>query len=176
VFHYCYQHKYTDIGRGIYYTSGACSAAARHLAEDKPGHRISAPNKPPIVKQDSVFSALKERKLPVSQAVANELGGFNIQRFRLEAVGWLIENNHLLSEFESLAFRRLIAIANPLAESALWTSHNSVSRYVVRLFDYLKPLVVKELSRSLSKIHLSFDGWTTKGGKRGFLGITLVRR
>jgi hypothetical protein len=47
----------------------------------------------------------------------------------------------------------------------------SVSRYVVRLYDYLKPLVIKELSQALSKIHLSFDGWTTKGGKRGFLGI-----
>jgi hypothetical protein len=27
------------------------------------------------------------------------------------------------------------------------------------------------LSRAQSKIHISFDGWTTKGGKRGFLGI-----
>jgi hypothetical protein len=41
----------------------------------------------------------------------------------------------------------------------------------VRLFDYLKLLVVRELSRSLSQIHLSFDGWTTKGGKKGFLSI-----
>jgi hypothetical protein len=41
----------------------------------------------------------------------------------------------------------------------------------MRLFDYLKPLVVRELSRSLSQIHLSFDGWTTKSGKKGFLSI-----
>jgi hypothetical protein len=41
----------------------------------------------------------------------------------------------------------------------------------VQLFDYLKPLVVKELLQLLRKIHLSFDGWTTKGGKRGFFGI-----
>jgi hypothetical protein len=41
----------------------------------------------------------------------------------------------------------------------------------VCLFDYLKPLVVRELSRSLSQIHLSFDGWTTKSGKKGFLSI-----
>ncbi|KAF7449964.1 hypothetical protein A1F94_013213 [Pyrenophora tritici-repentis] len=51
------------------------------------------------------------------------------------------------------------------------TSHNSVLRYVVRLYDYLKPRVVEELSQAISKIHLSFDGWTTKGGKRGFLGV-----
>jgi hypothetical protein len=41
----------------------------------------------------------------------------------------------------------------------------------VRLFDYLKLLVVCELSQSLSQIHLSFDGWTTKGGKKSFLNI-----
>lgn len=62
-------------------------------------------------------------------------------------------------------------MANPEAESALWSSHHSVSRYVVRLYDSLKPRVIQELSQSLSKIHLSFDGWTTKSGKRGFLGI-----
>lgn len=62
-------------------------------------------------------------------------------------------------------------MANPEAESALWSSHHSVSRYVVRLYDSLKPRVIQELSQSLSKIHLSFDGWTTKSGKRGFLGV-----
>jgi hypothetical protein len=41
----------------------------------------------------------------------------------------------------------------------------------MRLYDYLLPLVVRELLRSVTKIHLSFDGWTTKGGKKGFLSI-----
>jgi hypothetical protein len=172
VCHYCYHHKFTDIGRGIYYTTGAISATLRHLAENKIGHNIVAPGKTAIsTPAAGVYSALLAGKLPVSQAVANQLSGFNIQSFRLAAVGWLIENNHPLSEFESPAFRKLIALANPLAEDALWRSHNSVSHYVMRLYDYLKPLVVKELSRSISKIHLSFDGWTTKGGKKGFLGV-----
>jgi hypothetical protein len=41
----------------------------------------------------------------------------------------------------------------------------------MRLYNYLKLLVVKELSQLISKIHLSFDGWTTQGGKKGFLSI-----
>jgi hypothetical protein len=41
----------------------------------------------------------------------------------------------------------------------------------MRLYDYLLPLVVQELSQAVSKVHLSFDGWTTKGGKKGFLSI-----
>jgi hypothetical protein len=61
--------------------------------------------------------------------------------------------------------------ANVQAEAALWTSHNSVSRYVMRLYDHLRPQVVTELSRAQSKIHISFNGWTIKGGKRRFLGI-----
>jgi hypothetical protein len=38
------------------------------------------------------------------------------------------------------------------------------------------PLRLPQAARCLgtvagSKIHISFDGWTTKGGKRGFLGV-----
>ncbi|KAI2475192.1 hypothetical protein Ptr902_13390 [Pyrenophora tritici-repentis] len=43
----------------------------------------------------------------------------------------------------------MLTFANLEAEAALWRSHHSVSR----------------------KIHISFDGWTTKGGKRGFFGV-----
>jgi hypothetical protein len=109
--------------------------------------------------------------IPVSQAVANELGGFNNQLFRLAAVGWLVDNNHPLSKFEKPAFRDMLAATSLQAEAALWESHKSVQQYVMRLYDFLLPRVVWGLSNALSKIHISFDGWTTKGGKRGYLGI-----
>jgi hypothetical protein len=60
-----------------------------------------APGKTLILKKPAgIYNALLAGKLPVSQAVANQLSGFNIQSFRLAAVGWLIKNNHPLSEFE----------------------------------------------------------------------------
>jgi hypothetical protein len=166
--HHCHKHKLTDIGKGIYNTTSACTSAKRHLAEDKPGHRIFPPGKQP---QGSVFAQLQRASVPISQAVANQINGFNNQRFRYAVIDWIVANNHPISELETPAFRRLIGIANPLAEAALWKNHRSVSQYVVRLFNWLKPRVVRELSQSLSKIHISFDGWTTRGGKRGFLGI-----
>ncbi|KAG9384540.1 Dimer-Tnp-hAT domain containing protein [Pyrenophora tritici-repentis] len=97
-----------------------------------------------------------------SHAVANELTNFNIQEFRLAAVTWLVENNLPLSQFESSSFRNMIQLASVEAERALWASHNSVSRYVIRLYNYLLPKVVASLSESMSKVHISFDGWTTK--------------
>jgi hypothetical protein len=41
----------------------------------------------------------------------------------------------------------------------------------MRLYRCIEPHVVRLLSKAISKIHISFDGWTTKGGKRGFFGI-----
>ncbi|KAI0603858.1 hypothetical protein TUN205_11899, partial [Pyrenophora tritici-repentis] len=94
---------------------------------------------------------MTEGGVDVPQGVANELGNFDVQRFRYAAVTWLVDNNHPLREFETPAFRQMIEFANPEAADALW--------------------VVQMLSSAISKIHISFDGWTTKGGKRGFFGV-----
>ena len=114
---------------------------------------------------------IKDGKISIPQDFANELGYFKAHSFRLAAVTWLVENNHPLREFETPAFRQLIAAANPEAEASLWSHHSSVSRFVMRLYDYMKPQVVDALSQSQSKIHISFDGWTTKCGRRSFMGV-----
>jgi hypothetical protein len=41
----------------------------------------------------------------------------------------------------------------------------------MRLYNHLQQRVVYELSKALSRIHVSFDGWTTRGGKLSYLGI-----
>ncbi|KAG9375776.1 Dimer-Tnp-hAT domain containing protein [Pyrenophora tritici-repentis] len=160
--HYCYKHKFTTVGRGIHDVSQSPSAPARHLGEDKKGHGLKPPSKRTTVAPRK--ETLLERALQkgCSQAVANELTNFNIQEFRLAAVTWLVENNLPLLQFESSSFRNMIQLASVEAERALWASHNSVSRYVIRLYNYLLPKVVASLSESMSKVHISFDGWTTK--------------
>lgn len=82
-----------------------------------------------------------------------------------------MKNNQPLSEFATPAFRELIAAANPDVDGALSTSHHGVVRYLMRLYDYIRPRVVRELSEALSEIHISFDGCATKGDKHDFLGI-----
>jgi hypothetical protein len=41
----------------------------------------------------------------------------------------------------------------------------------MRLYEHLQPIVKAALSTALSKIHISFNGCTTRGGKRSFLGV-----
>jgi len=93
----------------------------------------------------------------ISQQVANVLGNFDVQQFRLRAVSWLVDNNHPLIEFESPAFMRMMQLANAEAADALWRSHNSVSKYIMRLYNYLKPEVIMDILSTQSKVHFSFD-------------------
>jgi hypothetical protein len=62
----------------------------------------------------------------------------------------------------------MIKFSNPEAGKALWTSHTSVRTFAMRLFIGMKASVVSALSTAISRIHITFDGWTTKGNKRGF--------
>jgi hypothetical protein len=171
---YCHKRKFIDAAHGgLYETTLSTSTAARHLEQDRTGHGHTAPGKEvraTVTGHSWLRQALKSG-FPVPQKIANNASGFNVQAFRLAAVSWLVENNHLLREFETPAFKALLLAANPEAAALLWSSHVSVTRYVLKLYDYIKPVIVTELSQSLSKIHISFDGWTTKGGKRGYLGL-----
>jgi hypothetical protein len=171
---YCHQRGYTNTRRGgVYITTDSTSTAARHLKQTRPGHNLVAPGRAvrATVTTSSWLRQAFKSGYTVPQSLANVAGSFDVHAFRFTAVSWLVENNHSLREFETESFRVLIKAANPEAAASLWASRTSVSRYVLRLYDFIKPIVVTELSRSLSKIHISFDGWTTKGGKQGYLGL-----
>jgi hypothetical protein len=84
---------------------------------------------------------------------------------------WLIKGNYPLRKLRSPSFQEIIALANPAAAEALWVSHNSVSTFVMKLFSAIQLCVIKAIQTARSKTHISFNGWTTKGGKQGFLGI-----
>jgi hypothetical protein len=84
---------------------------------------------------------------------------------------WLVNQNQPLSKLTAPNFREIIRFANLEAEAALWVSYTSVSTFVMRLFRSIQPQVVDALLSAVSKIHVSFNGWTTKGSKRSFFGV-----
>ncbi|PZD22467.1 hypothetical protein A1F96_11108, partial [Pyrenophora tritici-repentis] len=144
------------------------------MGQNRAGHRLNRQGQSTqaiLSHGQMTLRVLGESGAVVPQAIANAIGNFNVQAFRYAVVSWLIKNNHPLREIETASFREMVAYANPEAVDALWTSRTSVKSYVMRLYRELQPQVVEALSQATSKIHVSFDGWTTKGGKRGFFGV-----
>lgn len=120
---YCHEHKIIDAGgSGLFDVSNATSAASTHLGQNVRGHGYHKDGKKLFKvfegRQRSLAQMLSS-SVEVSQAAANAIGGFNVQRFRLAAVLWLVDNNHPLREFETPAFRSMIKFANPEAAAAL---------------------------------------------------------
>jgi hypothetical protein len=58
---------------------------------------------------------------------------------KLSHVSWLVDNNHALREFETPAFREMIAYANLEAAEALWVSRISVASFVMMLYHITSP-------------------------------------
>lgn len=65
----------------------------------------------------------------------------------------------------------MIAAANPLAEQSVWRSANSLRAYILAEYHAMIPAVIQHLKKARSLIHISFDNWTTYGGKRALTGI-----
>ena len=115
---FCHIHKYIDARLAGVYPSAATTAAARHLCENRPGHGRTPPGESRVA-CDIPLRRMLMGGVSVPQVIANELSNFNVQRFRLAAVGWLVDNNHSISKFEKSALQEMIAVANPQAEAAL---------------------------------------------------------
>jgi hypothetical protein len=108
-----------------------------------------APGKVPKVASNSnrsLRAITKHGRSEVTQDLANELAGFNCQEFCLAAVDWLVKNNHPLSKFMTPPFCRMLEVANPEATAALWTHHQSVVRYMMRLYKTMQPSIKTALS------------------------------
>jgi hypothetical protein len=157
--------------RVIHETTLSTSSAIKHMSINRAGHQRNAKGEPARISGQTSLKFAVNSGLKLTQDLANSMGNFDVHGFRYAAVTWLVDNNHPLREFETPAFKEMIAYANPEAAEALWVSHASVSSYVMRLYRHMEPQIVHALSRAVSQIHISFDGWTTKGGKRGFFGV-----
>ena len=60
-----------------------------------------------------------------------------------------------------------------MAESSLWKSRNSLRDAILREYKSYIPAVIDFLKQSRSLIHISFDNWTSTGGKRALTGICI---
>ena len=156
----CYNNRWSR-DKIVHEATLSTLGALKHMALNRPGHRRDRRGNVATSERAPGQQSLKfavDGGLLLTQETANLVGNFNVQDFRYAAVSWLVDNNYPLREFETPAFKQMIAYANLEAAEALWVSHRSVSSYVMRLYRFMEPQVVDTLSRAVSKVHISFDG------------------
>ena len=115
---------------------------------------------------------MRDNGVVVSQEVANELAAsFQKRRFQDALKDWVAADNQSLRVIETPSFRRLIRAANPSAEAVLWRNHQSLRDAIIAEYLAYVPAVTAYLREARSLIHVSFDNWTSTGGKRALTGI-----
>lgn len=77
---------------------------------------------------------------------------------------WIVERRHSFNETESEALHKIFEYLNPRSTKGLMSKKTTRSD-VVKYFEIAKATVVERLSLARSRIHLSYDLWTSPNHK-----------
>ena len=88
----------------------------------------------------------------------------NINVLRKLLVEWVVERRHAFSEIESPGLRAILEYLDPRSAKAFHTS-NTLRADCLRYLQTAKSEVIHTLSLAKSRIHLSFDLWTSPNYK-----------
>lgn len=83
----------------------------------------------------------------------------------------MVADNQTLSVIEGATFRAMLRQANPLAEAELWRSYNTLRAHILAEYESYVPTIIDYLRDARSAIHISFNNWTSTGGKQALTGI-----
>ena len=137
------------------YVLGGTSNQAHHL---KNVHRIT-----------------KNGKIPTNQTnietSMNQPRGIDVKALCKVVIKWIIDRRHAFNEVAAESFRNMIAAIDKAAVNKLPHSGNTIRADILRYFKEAKPMIAELLSTARSRIHLSFDLYTSPNCK-ALLAIT----
>ncbi|OAQ60846.1 transposase-like protein [Purpureocillium lilacinum] len=91
------------------------------------------------------------------------ISSFDPLRFQHLLIRWVACDNIPFQKLESPYFRDLMAYANSaIADSGSVPTHSTIRDWIVRSFNRHKGVVTELLRRSLSRINVSFDAWSSR--------------
>lgn len=139
------------------------SSALRHLRKyhkiDKMGRRIQP-------KHTTIVEAISGAARTVTQVVTR----FNANTFRYLLIRWIVTMHIALTCVESDTFQDWVLYIAPGLEVYLVKSANTIKRWILWEFAKQRRYVKQELANARSRIHVSFDCWTSPNTK-GLVGV-----
>ncbi|KAL6402752.1 hypothetical protein AUP68_14088 [Ilyonectria robusta] len=157
------------------YDAASTSQANGHMEDI---HRINkgGPMPPQRKKQRTLFDMVDlDPHRPKDQALMNAfIVSFEPVRFQHLLIRWVACDNIPFHKLESPYFRDLMAYANSaIVDSGSLPTHSTIREWIVRSFSRHKGVVTELLGRSVSRINISFDAWSSRRFT-SLLGLTLI--
>ncbi|KAK2926510.1 HAT, C-terminal dimerization domain [Fusarium oxysporum f. sp. vasinfectum] len=167
----CHQKKATITHM---YDAASTSQANGHMEDI---HRINKDGSmpPQRKKQRTLFDMVDlDPHRPKDQALMNAfIASFEPARFQHLLIRWVACDNIPFYKLESPYFRDLMAYANSaIVDSGSLPTHSTIREWIVRTFSRHKGVVTELLGRSLSRINISFDAWSSRRFT-SLLGLTV---
>ena len=134
------------------------SSALRHLKKD---HKINKQGK----RIQSNQTTIVEATAIAAQTVAQIVTRFNANTFRYLLIRWIVTMHIALTCVESETFRDWVLYIAPGLKDYLVKSANAIRRWILWEFAKQRHYIKQELATARSRIHISFDLWTSPNGK-----------
>jgi hypothetical protein len=85
-------------------------------------------------------------------------------------VDWVIQDQQPFTAIESSGFRAILRYVNPYTVDRLPKSGDTIRNHAIKYFNNSKEILIAAMNKARSRIHLSFDLWTSPNYK-ALLGI-----
>ena len=125
-------------------------------------HHIKAPSQNPLI--NSLPSGQSTLKSCINKQYSFS-PKFDPHILRRLIIEWIVMSRHTFSEVENKQFRSIIHYLNADAVNAIPHQGNTIRADVLWIYTNAKQDVIQYLSKSKSKIHLSFDLWSSPNHK-----------
>jgi hypothetical protein len=157
--------------------SGSTSNISRHLTDT---HNISRKRnreeeeeeEETIFKRQEVSLSIESTSQPVRASMISSLvSRVDVERFRRMLVEWVVQDQIPFSGVNSKRLRDIFLLLQPAMERFLISSHSTISKWVQDDYQEARLRLESQLARSQSRIHISFDTWTSPSD-RAILGVS----
>jgi hAT family C-terminal dimerisation region len=98
---------------------------------------------------------------PAAPSGNSVLSFFDWERLKLYLIEWIVVMHITFSQVESKWFRRFLGSLSPTLEGWIPRAGNTVKKWILAEFELRRERVKNRLHASKSRIHLSFDLWTS---------------
>jgi hypothetical protein len=139
----------------------AAKTRTKSVEHMRNAHRINSDG--PIKIDDDAQSTVVEQQqqAAISSPRHGVVTQVDVMAFRRALIHWIILAHIALSCVEQEAFRALIGLLNPVILQYLFRAGNSIRKLIMEDFQQRRERVKEDLRAARSRIHISFDLWTS---------------